>query len=252
MANSFLTSYRQDLSSLGIEDNRPDWMVMRDDLIPLAKQNPDLLKQYPDFAQEYGDTREANAPSLAGEFGQSLKSGTQSLMSDLDAATALGARGLGLDKISQHYTGRAKELQDLAAESAPTIPTVEDIGPGRTGLGRAFSKDTARYLAAKAGGAVPSLAEIAGLSVAGAALGTAAEPGVGTLAGAGEGAIEGVLGRGVIRSAIKALVEKDATGGEAFITAQLAAGAKNRGVAIARMAKDKPDIYAPWNANGRK
>jgi hypothetical protein len=239
MPNSFLTSYRQDLSSLGIKDDRPDWMVMRDDLIPLAKQNPALLEQYPDFAQEYGSIRDANAPSLIGEAGKAFESGSQSLMSDLDAATALGARAVGLDKVSQHYIDRAKTLQDLAAENAPTIPTVEDIAPARTGLGRVFSKDTARYVAAKAGGALPSLAEIAGLATAGAALGSAAEPGVGTIAGAGEGALEGILDRGIIRSAIKSLVEKGASKGlgEAAVRDAILAGDDGLASAVTTEAK---------------
>jgi len=39
---------------------------------------------------------------------------------------------------------------------------------------------------------------------------------------------------------------KDGEDAETYITAQLSAGCKSRGAAIARMAKDKPDLYAKF------
>lgn len=185
MANSLLEIYRKNLAAQGVSDNRPDYLVMRDDLGPLAQSNPELFTQYPDFAREWADMREANAPSLMGEVGRAVKSGTQAMFSDLDSAAALAARSVGADKIGDIYAGRSKELGELAAQEAPTIPTVQDIAPGETGAGRVFSKDTVRYLAAKAGGAVPSLAEITALGLGGAAL---AGPAIGEAAAIGLGA----------------------------------------------------------------
>jgi hypothetical protein len=201
MANSLVTAYRQALSAQGQTDDRDDYFIMRDTLVPLAQQNPDLLQKYPDFAQEYGQIRDANAPSLAGEFGRALKGGSEGT-----AATYVGAAALatGSDALKKDAQG----LEADAAGNAPTIPTMEDIAPGQTGIARVFSKDTARYVAAKAGGMIPSLADFAAVPLAAAAAGSAVEPGLGTVAGAAEGVTEEMLGRGIIKSAIKSLLDE--------------------------------------------
>lgn len=199
MSNSLIDAYRQQMAAQGAPDDRDDYFVMQD-LIPLAQQNPHLLDQYPDFAKEYGAFRDANAPSLGGEFTRALKSGTQEA----------GATYAGLGALAgiPGAAGEAKDLEADAAENAPTISSLEDISPGETGLAKYASKDTARYLAAKAGGMLPSMAEMVGTGIAGAAVGSAIEPGAGTLAGGVEGALEPVLGRGIIKAAIKSIVEK--------------------------------------------
>lgn len=209
MPNSLIDAYRQNMAAQGQPDTRDDYFVMQD-LIPLAQQNPQLLTDYPDFAQEYGAYRDAAAPSLAGEFTRSLKAGTE------EAGSTYA--GLGALADIPGAAGAAKNLQADAAENTPTIGSMEDIAPGQTGLSRVFSKDALRYAVSKAGGAIPSMAEMVGTGLAGAAVGSAIEPGLGTLAGAGEGIVEGFLDRGIIKSAIKSVVE--AGGEEAGLTEQ--------------------------------
>lgn len=185
MPNTLVDLYRQKLADQGQSDDRDDYFITQE-LGQLAQsQAPELFSKYPDFAKDYDAIREANAPSVVGEFGGALKSGTQGMFSDLDSAAALAAKTVGLDKAADLYKERSKELDDAAAENAPTIPTVRDIAPGDTGASRVFSKDTARYLAAKAGSAIPSLAEIAGIGAAGAATGGSALAGEIAALGAG-------------------------------------------------------------------
>ncbi len=200
MPNSLIDAYRQQMAAAGAPDTRDDYFVMQD-LIPLAQQNPHLLDQYPDFAKEYGQYRDANAPSLGGEFTRAFKAGSQEAGSTYAGLAALATGSEGAKQT-------ARNLEADAAENAPTIGSMEDIAPGETGLSRLFSKDTARYVAGKLGGAIPSIGEMVGTGIAGAAVGLAIEPGVGTLAGAGEGVVEGLLDRGIIKSAIKSLLEE--------------------------------------------
>lgn len=204
MPNSLIDAYRKQMEAQGQPDTRDDFFVMQD-LIPLVKDNPDLLQKYPDFAQEYGQYRDAAAPSLAGEFGRALKSGTE--------GAAATYTGLGAIAGIPGAAEESKKLDEEASEAAPTISSMEDIAPGETGMSKVFSKDTARYVAGKLGSALPSLAEMAGVSLVGAAIGSAVEPGVGTVAGAAEGVVEEILGKGIIKSAIKSLVEEKAAAG---------------------------------------
>ena len=55
MPNALLDAFRGKLADRGIVDDRPDFLVMRDILVPLAQKNPQLLDEYPDFAREYGE-----------------------------------------------------------------------------------------------------------------------------------------------------------------------------------------------------
>lgn len=199
--DSLTQAYRDSLAAQGISDPRDDYTLLREYLGPLAQQNPAILDQYPDFAANYAAARDANAPSLLGEAGRALKGGSQEL-----AATTLGAGALATD--SDYLKQKAQSFQQDAAQNAPTIPTLEDIAPGDHSATKYLSKDTLRYLAAKAGGAVPALGEGVALAAAGAAAGSALEPGVGTAVGAGEGLAEGLLGRGALRSAIGSLLDK--------------------------------------------
>lgn len=201
MPNSLIDAYRSALAAQGQTDGRDDYFVMRDTLVPMATSNPALLQQFPDFAKEFGQIREENALSLVGEAVQGAERGTEGA-----AATyaGLGALATGSDALKAD----ASALNQDAAGHPATVSTLSDIAPGETGLDRVFSKDTIRYLAGKAGEFVPNMAEMAGLSLAGGAVGSAIEPGVGTVAGAAEGAVEGALGRGVIKSAIKHIVEE--------------------------------------------
>lgn len=199
MSNSLVDAYRAQMAAQGTPDDRDDVLVMQD-LVPFAQQNPHLLEQYPDFAKEYGQYRDAAAPSLGGEFTRALKSGTE------EAGSAYA--GLGALVGIPGAAGEAKTLEGEASENAPTIGTIEDISPGETGISKYLSKDALRYAISKAGSALPSMAEMVGTGLAGAAVGSAIEPGLGTVTGAAEGALEPLLGRGIIKNAIKAIVEK--------------------------------------------
>lgn len=221
MPNAIVTRYRQALAAQGVVDPRSD-----DDITTalgqLAEQNNrSLFDQNPDFAVDYRDIREANAPSLAGEAGRALKSGVQEL-----GSTAAGVGALVTD--SDYLKEKARSFQADAASNAPTVASLEDITPGEPNpVRRVLSKDALRYGIAKIAGSVPALVETLGLAGAGALAGSAAGP-EGTVAGAVEGGAEGLLGRGLIKSAIRRLVANevipDAT--EASITAAIQAGDK--------------------------
>jgi hypothetical protein len=197
MPNQIVTLYRKFLADTGQTDDATDYDITWE-LGEWAKTSkPELFEQFPDFAEEFGQIREANAPSLAGEFGRQLVGGTKGL-----GSVALG--GLGLLTGSDWLKGKAAELEQSAAEDAPTIPTLEDIAPGRKGIGTLFSKDAVRYGLAKMGQVAPSIVEGVAAAGIGAAAGTAAAPGPGTVAGAAEG----LVARGLIRSALRSLVRK--------------------------------------------
>lgn len=234
MPNSFVDAYRKNLADQGLTDDTGDYELMRTYLGPLAEKNPDLLKQYPDFAREYGQLREANAPGLGTEMGRAAKRGGLGLLS-----TGLG--GLSLLTGDGFLRNKAREY-DTAASSpdiAPTIPSIADVAPGETGASRFFSKDALRYAAGKVGEAVPSIGEAAGLAVAGGIAGSALEPGVGTVVGAGEGLVEAALGRGIIKSAIKDLLKKGAASGltEEAIVSGVRAGTPEIVSAVTQAAK---------------
>lgn len=232
MPNALVQAYKEQLKLLGVTDPRPDDYITLDLGNAASQANRGLFDQYPDFAQEYGSLREANAPSLLGEAGQAIKAGTIELGA---TAAGVGALVTGSDWLKK----KAQEFAESAAESAPTIPTIEDIGPGRSTLGKVFSKDAARYAISKFAGAIPSLAETLGLAAAGGAIGSAVEPGAGTVAGATEGALEGILGRGIIKSAIKRLVSKT---GEAMVASKFIPEATEAAVAAAVRAGSKDVI----------
>ncbi len=199
MPNEVVSLYRKYLADTGQQDDTDDYTLTQQLGEWASRSNPALFDRFPSFGQEYGAIREANAPSVAGEFGRALKSGSQGL-----ASTALG--GLSLLTGSDYLRDKAESFEQDAAANAPTIPSLEDIAPGRRGLGSLFSKDAARYAVSKLGSVAPSIGEAVVTGAAGAALGSAAAPGPGTVAGAAEG----VLARGLVKSAIKSLLKKGA------------------------------------------
>lgn len=203
MANSFLDYYRSQQAAAGVMDPRSDDQIMREDLVPFAEQNPSVLQQFPDFQQPFVAYREANAPPVGSEFTTGLKSGGEGMLADY---AGMGALATGSDTLKQD----AVSLSQAAAANQPTIRSLSDVDPGDSTLGRIFSKDAARYVLAKAGGALPAVGETVGLAAGGAALGSAIEPGAGTVAGATEGASEGLFGGGIIKSAIQSLIDSGA------------------------------------------
>lgn len=189
MPNSLILAYRSQMEALGQPDTRDDYDVM-EDLAKAVPDNPELLAKYPDFARDYHAKKVAGT-SVIGELGKGLKSGTEGMGSTYAGLGAL----VGIPGAA----GEAQKLGQEAAESAPVISSLSDV----SSVG-----DAARYAAGKAGEFLPSIAEMLGTAAAGAAVGSAIEPGAGTLVGAGEGAIEEMLGGGLIKKAIREAVEK--------------------------------------------
>ena len=191
MANAVTNLYRKYLADTGQTDDRDDFFVTGD-LAQWAQQSrPDLFERFPDFGQEWGAIREANAPSLAAEVGRGVRRGGLGL-----GATAAGAVGLFTD--SDYFKNWASELEQRAAapELAPTVATMADIAPGETGIRALADRDTLRYAASKVGEVAPSIGEAVVTAGVGAALGSAAAPGPGTLVGGASG----FLGRSAIRA----------------------------------------------------
>jgi hypothetical protein len=199
--NDLVNAYRKTLADQGLDDPRDDYIITQQLGDIAQKENPQLFDQFPTFAQQWDQIRNANAPSLPSEFGRAARASLKGL-----GSTALG--GLSLLTGSDYLKEKAQALDQSAAADAPTIGSLEDIAPGQSTSSKVFSRDAVRYGLSKLGGAIPSIGEAIGLGVAGGLVGSALEPGVGTLAGAAEGVTEGVLGRGVIKNAIKSLLAK--------------------------------------------
>lgn len=195
--NEIVSLYRKYLADTGQQDDSTDYDITQKLGDWAARSKPELFQLDPTFGQEYGAIREANAGSLSSEFGRALKSGSQGL-----ASTALG--GAALLTGSDYLREKAQSFDADAAANAPTVGTLEDIAPGRSGIGSLFSKDTARYAASKLGSVVPSIAEAGVTALAGSAIGSAIAPGPGTVAGAAEG----IVARGLIKSAIRSMLKK--------------------------------------------
>jgi hypothetical protein len=197
MPSKIIDAYRQALAAQGAADDRPDDFIVRE-LGPIIQQEaPQLFDQDPELGQLWSAVRDADAPSLGGEFGRAFKSGAQGL-----ASTALG--GASLLTGSDYLRDKAASFEEDAAANAPTVPTLEDIAPGSRGVSKILSRDALRYAISKVGSVVPSIAEAGVTALAGAAAGTAAAPGPGTVAGAGAG----LVARGFVKSAIRQLLRK--------------------------------------------
>jgi hypothetical protein len=197
MPSKILKAYRDNLASQGLVDDRDDQFLIQEIGPIIQSEAPHLFDQDPELGQLWSEIRDANAPSLGGEFTRAFKSGAQGL-----AGTALS--GASLLTGSDYLREKAASFDQDAAENAPTIPTIEDVAPGRTGVSKALSRDALRYVISKAGQVAPSVAEAGVTALAGAALGTAAAPGPGTIAGASAG----LLARGMVKSAIRQLVTR--------------------------------------------
>ncbi len=197
MPSKILDAYRQALAAQGATDSRPDDFVIRE-LGPIIQQEaPQLFEQDPDLGQLWSNVRDADAPSLPAEFGRAFRGGLKGL-----ASTAVG--GTALLTGSDYLRNKAAELDQSAAEDAPTIGTLEEISPGRSTAQKVLSRDALRYAISKFGSVAPSIAEAGLTALAGAAAGSAIAPGPGTVAGAAEG----LVARSLIKSAIRQLISK--------------------------------------------
>ncbi|MFH1742152.1 MAG: hypothetical protein ABIH23_24375, partial [bacterium] len=202
MSNSLVEKYRRTMAERGWPDERHDYFIVRDVLGPWAEKDPTLFDKYPDFAKEFREIREANAPSPAGEVLRGLKRGSLGL-----ASTGLG--GMSLFTGEGWLREQSRKVGKMAAEPelAPTVRTLEDIGPGEESTwGKVFSRDAVRYAAAKFGEAAPSIGEAVVVAAAGALGGAATAGPVGGIAGG----VTGFLGRNLVKTAIKNLVKRGA------------------------------------------
>lgn len=197
MPSKILQAYRENLAAQGLTDPRDDQFLVQELGPIIQSEAPHLFDQDPELGQLWSEIRDVNAPSLPGEFGRAFKSGVQGL-----AGTALS--GASLLTGSDYLREKAASFDQDAAENAPTIPTLEDVAPGRTGISKVLSRDALRYVISKAGQVAPSIAEAGVTALAGAAAGSAAAPGPGTVAGAGAG----IVARSFVKSAIRQLISK--------------------------------------------
>jgi len=226
--NSYVKNYREALAQKGLVDPRPDDILTWEEG-EWARQNaPDLFEKYPDFSDEWSQLREYNAPDLGEEFGRAFKRAGIGL-----GSTALGGAALLTGSDALKRKAAALSMQAGDPELASTIPTLEDIDSPRSAV---------RYATSKVGEVVPSLGEAVALSLVGGAIGSAVEPGAGTVAGAATGAVEGLIGRGIIRKAIQSLVKKGIT--EEAVISGLRKGAPEVIEAVTKNAKSIAGVRA--------
>lgn len=200
MANEVLDLYRKYLADTGQKDDTDDYTLTQQLGQWAQRNNPGWFQAFPGFAQEYGEIREANAPSLGEETWRGVKRGWKGLEST-------AASGLALLTGSDTLRQKAEEFEQEAAspELAATVPTLEDIAPHRTGIGRLINRDVLRYSAGKLGEVGPSIGEALVTSAGGAMIGSAAGP-----EGTAAGAATGLVAKGLVKSAIKSLLKKGA------------------------------------------
>lgn len=193
--NSLIQAYRRDVPT----DTRSDEEL----LVDFGRQaTPQFLAQYPDFAadwQKYQVQQNVEESSLATEFGRGVKRGVLGLEATAFGLGALATDALGLtgprNWMLEGYKGRQEKIAEEAPPSVPSIKTAFSLGP------RALWQ----YVAGEAGALVPNLAEAVGAATAGAMVGSAVAPGVGTATGAAEG----FFARNAAKAAVTQLLKKN-------------------------------------------
>lgn len=177
MANSFLQFYRQ-----SVDDERADYLVMRDVLGPLAQENPELLQTYPDFAEEWSSIREANNP---GTF-RGLFNTAKSAFDRTVQAKNVVVDGLG-EVDAADIAQRERAIQDRPS----SVPWQDWTNPNITGLDAAkvFARDPIEILSnivvSGFAGSLPAL----GAGLAGGAAGAKSGAAVGGFLGGPPGAL---------------------------------------------------------------
>ena len=204
MGNSLLDQYRQIYPT----DARPDDQIMQ----ILGQQNDQdgRFNNYPDFVEDYKSLKTQKPddtdnfvpvglpPTVSGELAKAMAAGGQDLKQTATGLGALIAHYGGWDKLQNYLLQSYQEQAKDGAENAPMIPNIQDIKS---------PKDLAFYLAAKVGGLIPQVGEMAVTTAAGAAIGSMAGP-AGTAAGGIEGLAEGFLGKKAATSILKVGIEK--------------------------------------------
>lgn len=194
--NRAVQGYRRYLEEGGKKDPRSD-IELTLELGDMMRQRNDasLEQRDPDFRAQYLAAKQSTDRGLGGEVWAGAARGARGLAGTAIGATALGASALGLNDTAQSLADKAKDVEQGGADNAPTVDTLSDVqdvgGAVRYGLG-------------KVGEAAPSIGEAILSGVIGAAVGTAAEPGVGTVAGG--------VGGFIAKQTIKNLIKKGVAG----------------------------------------
>lgn len=235
---------------------------------PLVNQtlgsNYDIISRMGDLAraQELAPPPYTPPKTWFGEFTRGIARGTDELQQMGQAAGALGASWLGWDTARdwfiKGYQGNEAEL----AKNPASVPSYKDVNGLDTGI---------RYGLASVGELGPQIAESFLTGMTGAAVGTTAEPGGGTIAGGIAGVVgkaavkkllrsdvEGMMDLGVraeLKNYLEGSVTRDSlsTVAKTFATDESAATAKKWGadaaIALSSIAKEQGSIYGDLLAN---
>ncbi|MCW5548886.1 MAG: hypothetical protein KIT44_07970 [Opitutaceae bacterium] len=203
VTNSLVQRYRQHLERNGRKDRRTDLeltLELGDAL--RAKEDFETELKFPDFREQYLRVKQATDRGLLSEVTAGFRRGARGL-----AATAVGAAGLGLDAAGADETAAraldaARDIEEGGGDNAATVGRMADIQDAGGAV---------RYALGKVGEAAPSLIESIAAGLIGAAIGTTAAPGPGTLAGG----VGGVVGRQALKALVRKGVAKKMLGREA-------------------------------------
>lgn len=148
------------------------------------------LQEFPDLAgvaQQLSQFnrpafQQAVQPSVGQEFGQGLARGTDVAQAQLYSTAAQAGQLVGSETLAQFgQQGYERNIQE-AAESPATVPTIEDVDSPEA---------AARFLFGLVGSQVPQIGATLASGAAGGLIGSAVQPGAGTLGGIVGGAIMG-------------------------------------------------------------
>lgn len=195
--NSLVAEYR---------NRRPDDTRSDEELTLLLGRAHDVdgrYAGYPDFVEEYQSTKARLAKEevpFKSEFRRGLKRGVSGLKQSAVGAGALAADVVGAESLRDTALEKYRDLQaEDASANAPGVARIEDVGS---------VSDLARYVIGKGGELVPQIAEAAIAGVAGAAAGSAAAPGPGTVAGGVGGFLSRRAAKKILSEGIEAVLEK--------------------------------------------
>jgi hypothetical protein len=199
-SNSLVRTYRKFLEGQGKRDPRTDLQLTVELGNKLrASGDFDTETKYPDFRDQYLTAVQATGRGIGAEVTAGLKRGARGLGATAVGAAALGADLVGADETAASLANKARELE--SGGPAPTVGRMGDVRDAGSGT---------KYIAGKAGEVIPSIAEAILTSMIGAAVGTAAEPGGGTVAGA----VTGLVGRNAVKQMVRNGVAKRLLGRE--------------------------------------
>ena len=196
VTNGLVQRYRQFLQTQGKVDPRSDLELTVELGNLLRAQGEDAYDEktenFPDFREQYLTATQATDRSLPGEVIAGAKRGVAGLGATALGLGALGAKTVGADETAASLANKARALETPDVDTAPTVgrmKDVQDVGGG------------SRYVLGKVGEIAPNIAEALLTSLAGSAIGSAVEPGGGTVAGG--------MGGLIAKNAIKQMVRKN-------------------------------------------